>query len=77
MAPLQGSGGVPHGVGDAGDISLGVDGGMERGDAQILPPLGVGKVPGEGGKRMVRSRGATTHILKSHHVAIAGGYAGG
>ena len=33
------------GVGDVGDVHLWGDGGMERGDAQIIPPPGVGKVP--------------------------------
>ena len=35
-------------MGDVGDVHLWGDGGMERGDAQIIPPPGVGKVPGEG-----------------------------
>ena len=43
---LHGNGAAPPGVGDVGGMSVGVDGGMERGDAQILPPLGVGKVLG-------------------------------
>ena len=45
---------VEGGVGDVGDVHLWGDGGMERGDAQILPPLGAGKVPGEGEKGVVR-----------------------
>ena len=60
-----------------GRVSLGVDGGMERADAQILPPPGVAKVLGQGEKGMVRWRGATTKILKSHLVAMGGGYAPG
>ena len=45
---------------------------MERGDAQILPPPGAGKVPGEGEKRMVRWC-PCSKILQAHHVAIAAG----
>ena len=40
-------------MGDVGDVHLGGDGGMEKGDAQIIPPPGVGKVPRKGEKRMV------------------------
>ena len=36
--------------GDVGDVPLWGDGGMERGDAQIIPTPGVGKVPEKGGK---------------------------
>ena len=41
-------------MGDVGDVHLRWDGGMERGDAQILPPPGARKVLGEGEKGMVR-----------------------
>ena len=46
------NGDVGSGVGDVRDMNLWVDGRMERGDAQILPPPGVANVPEEGGKRM-------------------------
>ena len=42
---MQRSGAVESGVGDVRDMNLWLDGGMERGHAQILPPPGVGKVP--------------------------------
>ena len=45
---------------------------MERGDAQIIPPPGVGKVPGEGGKGVVY-RCTCSKILQAHHVAVGGG----
>ena len=59
-------------MGDVGDVHLGGDGGMERGDAQIIPPTGVGKVPREGEKRMV-CRCTCSKILQAHHVAVGGG----
>ena len=59
-------------MGDVGDVQLGGDGGMERGDAQIIPPPGVGKVPGEGEKGVVR-RCICSKILQAHHVAVGGG----
>ena len=34
---------------------------------------GVGKVPGEGEKGMVRWRRGSTKIVKTHHVAMGGG----
>ena len=40
-------------MGDVGDVHLGGHGGMERGDAQIIPPPGVGKMPRKGEKRVV------------------------
>ena len=40
-------------MGDVRDVHLGGDGGMERGDAQIILPPGVGKVPRKGEKRVV------------------------
>ena len=49
-----------------------LDGGMERGHAQILPPPGVRKVPGEGTNRMVRWC-PRSKILKAHHVVTGGG----
>ena len=59
-------------MGDVGDVHLGGDGGMERGDAQIIPPPGVGKVPRKGEKRMV-CRCTCSKILPAHHVAVGGG----
>ena len=59
-------------MGDVGDVHLGGDGGMERGDAQIIPPPGVGKVPRKGEKRMV-CRCTCSKILQAHHVAVGGG----
>ena len=59
-------------MGDVGDVHLGGDGGMERGDAQIIPPPGVGKVPREGGKEVV-CRCTCNKILQAHHVAVGGG----
>ena len=38
-------------MGDVRDVHRGGDGGMERGDAQIIAPPGVGKVPRKGGKK--------------------------
>ena len=52
--PLQETNTVEGGVGVVGDVHMWGDGGMERGDAQILPPTGAGKVPGEGEKGVVR-----------------------
>ena len=52
------------------------DGGMERGDAQILPPPGAGKVPGEGEKGVVTCC-PCSKILQAHHVAMGGGYTQG
>ena len=51
---LQRSGAVESWVGDVRDMNFWLDSGMERGHAPILPPPWVGKVPGEGKKRMVR-----------------------
>ena len=59
-------------MGDVGDVHLWGDGGMERGDAQILPPPGAGKVPREGEKGVVRWC-TRSKILQAHHVAIGGG----
>ena len=59
-------------MGDVGDVHLWWDGGMERGDAQILPPPGAGKVLGGGGKGMVK-RCPCSKILQAHHVAMGGG----
>ena len=56
-------------MGDVGDVHLGGDGRMERGDAQIIPPPGVGKVPGEGGKGVV-GRCTCSKIIKAHHAAV-------
>ena len=56
-------------MGDVGDVNLWWDGGMERSHAQILPPLGVGKVRDEGKKRMVRWC-LCSKILKAHHIAM-------
>ena len=55
-------------MGDVGDVHLGGDGGMERGDAQIIPPPGVGKVPREEKKGVV-GRCTCGKILQAHHVA--------
>ena len=69
---MQSSCTVEGGVGDVGNLHLWLDGGMARGNAQILPPPGAGKVPGEGGKRMVRWC-PCNKILHAHHVAMGGG----
>ena len=45
---------------------------MERGVAQIIPPPGVGKVPGEGEKGVV-CRCTCSKIVQAHHVAVGGG----
>ena len=45
---------------------------MEKGDAQIIPPPGVGKVLGEGGKGVV-GRCTCSKIVQAHHVAVGGG----
>ena len=45
---------------------------MERGNAQIIPPPGVGKVPGEGEKGVV-CRCTCSKILQAHPVAVRGG----
>ena len=45
---------------------------MERGDAQILPPPGAGKVLGEGEKGVV-GRCTCTKIVQAHHVAVGEG----
>ena len=45
---------------------------MEGGDAQIIPPPGVGKVPREGEKGVV-CRCTCSNILHAHHVAGGGG----
>ena len=57
---------------DVGDVHLWGDGGMERGDAQILPPAEAGKVLGEGGKGVV-GRCTCSKIVQAHHVAVGGG----
>ena len=59
-------------MGDVGDVHLGGDGGMERGDAQIIPPPGVGKMPRKGGKRVV-CWCTCSKILQAHHIAVGGG----
>ena len=71
MVPLQRSCAVEGGVGDVGDVHLVGDGGMERGDAQIIPPPGVGKVPGEGEKGVV-CRCPCSKILQAQHDAVGG-----
>ena len=63
-------------MGDVGNVHLWGDGGMERGDAQIIPPPGVGKVPGEGEKGVV-GRCTCSMIVQAHHVAMGGGYTRG
>ena len=59
-------------MGEVGDVHLGGDGGMERGDAQIIPPPGLGKVPRKREKRMV-CRCTCSKILQAHHIAVGGG----
>ena len=59
-------------MGDVGDVHLWGGGGMERGDAQILPPPGAGKVQGEGEKGVV-GRCTCSKIVQAHHVAVGGG----
>ena len=59
-------------MGDAGDVHLWGDGGIERGDAQILPPPGAGKVPKEGEKGVV-GRCTCGRTVQAHHVAVGGG----
>ena len=59
-------------MGDVGDVHLWFDGGMERGDALILPPPGAGKVQGEGEKGMVRWC-PCSKILQAQQVAMGGG----
>ena len=58
-------------MGDVGYVHLGGDGGMERGDAQIIPPPGVGKVPRKGEKRVV-CWCTCSKILQAHHIAWGG-----
>ena len=53
-------------------MHLWLDGGIERGNAQILPPPGAAKVLGEGEKGMVRWC-PCSKILQAHHVAMGGG----
>ena len=55
-----------------GNVHLWGDGGMERGDAQIIPPPEVAKVPGEGEKG-VFGRCTCSKIVQAHHVAVGGG----
>ena len=45
---------------------------MERGDAQIIPPPRVGKVPREGEKGVV-GWCTCSKIVQAHHVAGGGG----
>ena len=45
---------------------------MERGDAQIIAPPGVTKVPGEGEKGVGR-RCTCSKIVQVHHVAVGWG----
>ena len=59
-------------MGDVGDVHLEGDGGMQRGDAQIIPPPWVGKVPREGEKGVV-GRCTYSKIVQAHHVAMGGG----
>ena len=59
-------------MGDVGDVHLWGDGGMERGDAQILPPPGAVKVPGEGEKGVV-SWCTCRKMVQAHHVTVGGG----
>ena len=61
-------------MGDVGDVHLGGDGGMERGDAQIIPPPGVGKVPGEGEKGVV---GRAPAARTCRHTMLQRGGGGG
>ena len=69
--PLQRSCAAEGGVGDVGDVHLGRNG-MERGDAQIMPPPGVGKVPGEGEKGVV-CWCTCSKMVGAHHVTVGGG----
>ena len=57
---------------DVGDVHLGGDGGMERRDAQIIPPPGVGKVRGEGEHGVV-GRCTCSKIVQARHVAVGVG----
>ena len=59
-------------MGDVGDVHLGGDGGMERGDAQIIPPPRVGKVPREGETGVV-GRCTSSKIVQAHNVVVGGG----
>ena len=59
-------------MGDVGDVHLGGFAGMERGDAQIIPPPGVGKVPREREKGVV-CRCTCSKIVQAHHVAMGRG----
>ena len=70
--PLQRTCTLEGGVGDVGDVHLWEDGGMERGDAQILQPWGARKVPREGEKGVVRWC-PWSKIQQAHHVAMGGG----
>ena len=55
-----------------GTCTSGGNVGMERGDAQIIPPPGVGKVPRKGEKRVV-CWCTCSKILQAHHIAVEGG----
>ena len=72
MVPLQRTCTVEGGVCDVEDVHLWWDGGIERGNAQILPPPGAGKVPREGEKGMVRWC-TCSKIVQAHHGAMGGG----
>ena len=45
---------------------------MERGDAQIIPPPGVGKMPRKGEKRVI-CWCTCSKIVHAHHIAVGGG----
>ena len=55
----------------SGTCTWGGDGGIERGDAQIIPPPGVGKMPRKGEKRVV-CWCTCSKILQAHHIAVGG-----
>ena len=59
-------------MGDVRGVHVWGDGGMERGDAQILPPPGARKVPEEGEKGVV-GRCTCSKIVQAHHIAVGGG----
>ena len=62
---------MPRGVGDVGDVDFGGHGGVEGGNAQILPPLGAGKMPRKGNEGMIHVK-VSGIVLEGYHIKAGG-----
>ena len=72
MVPLERCGRLPRAVRDVGDANFQGDGGVERGDAQNLPPSGVGEMP-RPRKEGMGSIKVNCIVLEGYYITRGGG----